>query len=427
MRIAYITQSYPPMISGASLVVKSLAHGMAARGHSVLVIAASDQGRAYTTQKGRVKIARLTSVPNPKRAQQKVVLWSRKMIEDELKYFSADILHVHDILTMGVFGVQTAQTLNTPIITTVHQLPWFVTAYLPKLPGLHETVEYSLWEYSRWLNKQCQTMVVPTSTIAETIRSKVGFRPNVISNGIDLQRFNTLEMSRKQRASLCEKYGLNPGLPIILHVGRLDTDKRVEVVIQAAAKTMRKTSAQLLVIGNGEHREELMHLAQHLGIGDRSHFPGFVSQSGDLPELYRLASIFTTASEIETQGLVLLEALASGLPVVAVNATCISELVIHGQNGLLAAPRDTDGMANALTAIIRKPSFANQMGRVGRAIAQEHSIAASLNKHEKLYRKLVYQCHASAPTQISKLLSFHEKTQGFLRQLSNIFLGEKEF
>jgi len=410
------------MISGASLVVQNLAQGMAARGHSVLVIAASDQGQAYTVEEGRIKIVRLVSASNPKRAQQNVVLWSRKTIEDELKSFAPDVLHIHDILSMGIFGMLAAQMLNTPIVTTVHQLPWFVTAYLPKLPGLHETVEYSLWEYSRWLHKQSQTMVVPTRTIAETIHSKIGFRPEVITNGVDLCHFSKVELPQKKHDFLLNKYGLALNRPIILHGGRLDTDKQVDVVIRAAAKAMKKTNAQLLVIGDGEHREELVQLAQQLGIGNDSHFPGFVAPSGDLPELYRLASVFTTASEIETQGLVLLEALASALPVVSVNATCIPELVNHGKNGFLVAPRDIEGMAVSLTTIIRNPSLSKQMGLAGHAIVQEHAISTALNKHEELYGELFDKHQVPAePTSFS----LNKKSQSILRQLSNVWLRER--
>jgi glycosyltransferase involved in cell wall biosynthesis len=324
---------------------------------------------------------------------------------------------------MGVFGLLTAQTLDTPIVTTIHQLPWFITAYLPELPGLHGTIEYGLWEYSRWLNQQSHVMVVPTATIAETIHAKAGFRPEVISNGVDLDYFNNEVLARIQHDSLCQKYGLEPERPTILHVGRLDTDKQVEFVIRAAAKVMERTTAQLLVIGDGEHRGDLMQLTQQLGIDKRSHFPGFVSPNGDLPDLYRLATVFITASEIETQGLVLLEALASGLPVVATNATCIPELVIDGRNGFLVNPRDVDGMAVALNKIICNPILKQKMGKAGRAIVQELSIAASLDKHENLYSDLIAKHQVtSKPAHTFKLSSLSDIGQNILQQLSNIRL-----
>ncbi len=214
---------------------------------------------------------------------------------------------------------------------------------------------------------------------------------------------------------------IDPERPIILHVGRLDTDKRVEIVVRAAAKVMKKIDAQLLVIGDGEHHEGLVNQAQQLGIGKRSHFPGFVSPTGDLPDLYRLATVFATASEIETQGLVLLEALASGLPVVAVDATCIPELVIDGENGFLVSPRDTDAMADRLGTIISNPSLAEQMGRVGCIVVQEHSSTTALNKHEVLYQEL----HAQRD-EMPERIPFINRYKSFFRQLPRIELRGKD-
>ncbi len=413
MKIAFITQSYPPMISGASIVVEKLATGMAARGHSILVLAASDKGHAYTTQKDSLKIVRLASVHNPKRAKQNFVLWSQKVINEELECFSPDVIHNHDLLLMGVSGIRAAHKLNTPITMTIHQLPWFITAYLPKLPKLNKAIESGLWKYSRWLDKHCQKMVVPTETIAKIIHKKAGFLPSAITNGVNLQHYSDVDLPANKRSSLIQKYGLDPDRPIILHVGRLDVDKQVEIVIHAAAKAMRKTNAQLLVIGDGVHREALVDLANQLGIQDHSHFPGFVSPLGDLPDLYRLANVFIIASEIETQGLVLLEALASKLPVVAVDATCIPELVKDGQNGFLVPPGDVDVMAGCLTALIKDKYLAEQMGQVGRSIVQEHSSETALNKHEALYQKLLSQ-YCESPKQVTVF----NRYQSFLRQLS---------
>ena len=160
-----------------------------------------------------------------------------------------------------------------------------------------------------------------------------------------ISKFSTIHLSNPAKDDgLLEKYHLDPNLPIILHVGRLDADKRVPVVIRAAAKVMEQVPAQLLVVGDGECRESLMDLSRQLGIDNRSSFPGFVDLNTDLPDLYRLSTVFTTASEIETQGLVLLEAMASGLPIVAVDATCIHEVVKNQINGYLIPPGDESGI-----------------------------------------------------------------------------------
>jgi glycosyltransferase involved in cell wall biosynthesis len=151
------------------------------------------------------------------------------------------------------------------------------------------------------------------------------------------------------------------------------------------------TNAQMLIAGDGECKEALQNQAKNLGIWEDCHFPGFISAKGDLPGVYRMADVFATASEIETQGLVLLEALASGLPVVAVEATCIPELVHNTINGFLHQPNDVDAFADSLTHLIHNPVQARQMGQVGRRLAEKHSIQYALNQHENLYQKTIVQ------------------------------------
>jgi len=388
MRIAYICQSYPPMIRGASLAVQRLAEGMAARDHIVLVMTASEKGEAYTEEFNNLKVRRLRAFQNPLRVDQSFSLWDRNRISAEFKEFKPHILHLHDPLNLGVAGLVTAQRLHIPVALTIHQVPRFVSAYLPNVPTLQNTVETGLWSYARWLLQQCEKVIVPSHAIAEEIHSHDIQRPKVISNGMDLHTFNPDPPDPSERETLCLRYGLDPGLPVVLHVGRLDVDKQVNLVIRASAQVINQVDAQLLIVGDGRQREDLIELCAKLGIGKFCHFPGFVETNGDLPGLYRLAAVFVIASEIETQGLVILEAMASGLPVVAIEATSIPELVQENVNGYLTQPGEVDQMSEQVLRILMSPDRAKEMGRVSRALAQEHSIDRSIDKHEVLYQSL---------------------------------------
>lgn len=388
MRIAYICQSYPPMISGASLAVQRLAEGMAARDHVVLVMTASERGEAYTEEFDNLKVRRLRAFQNPLRVDQSFLLWDRNIISAEFKEFKPQILHLHDPLNLGVAGLVTARRLQIPVALTLHQVPRFVSAYLPNVPALQNTVESGLWSYGSWLLQQCEKVIVPSHAIAEEIHSHDIQRPNVISNGIDLHTFNPDPPDPSERETLCLRYGLDPDLPVVLHVGRLDVDKQVNLVIRASAQAINQVDAQLLIVGDGRQREELIELCANLGIGRFCHFPGFVETNGDLPGLYRLAAVFVTASEIETQGLVILEAMASGLPVVAIKATCIPELVQDNVNGYLSQPGEVGQMSEQVLRILMSPNRAKEMGRVSRALAQEHSIDKSIDNHEELYQSI---------------------------------------
>jgi len=232
-------------------------------------------------------------------------------------------------------------------------------------------------------------MIVPTKTIAKTVNAMGGFMPLAISNGVDLKRFAPVQERINYSKQLYKRLGLNPRKPTILHVGRLDKDKQVDVIIRSASKAMEKIDAQLLVVGDGECREDLTKLTIRLGIRDRTSFPGFMDPVEEIPAVYKIASVFTTASEIETQGLVLLEALATELPVVAVEATCIPEVVKHNINGFLTQPGDEAAITDRLIEILRDPVRARQMGRLGRLIAENHAINNSIDRHEILYKSII--------------------------------------
>jgi glycosyltransferase involved in cell wall biosynthesis len=389
MKIAYVCQSYPPMISGAALVAQRLAEGIASRGHEVLVVAASDRQRAYTDSTAGLKLVRLRSFPNPVRVNQRFLLWPRREIAAELQAFRPDVVHVHDTLNAGLCGLRVAHALGMPVILTVHALPWFVSAYAPALPSLRQGIEAGLWIYGTWLLRQCEAVITPTCVIADIVSTHANCRPQVISYGVDLRRFTPRPAFSGKGEALRQKYGLDPYLPIILYVGRIDADKQVDLVVRAAAQAMYTVDAQLLVVGDGRRRAAVIRLSEELVLQDLSHFPGFVPATGDLPGLYRLASVFITASEVETQGLVVLEAAATGLPIVAVRAAAIPEMVEDGVTGYLVASRDIDAMADRLVLLLRNPDQARAMGQAGRAKMQQHSLDRSIEAHEQLYRFLV--------------------------------------
>ena len=152
---------------------------------------------------------------------------------------------------------------------------------------------------------QFDRVVIPSQTIAEEVCAYIHCEPVVISNGIDLSRFSPFQDAPDEEECLCRKYGLDPAAPVLLHVGRLDADKNVELLIRAAAQALDLVEAQLVVAGHGKQRSALQGLCADLGISARTHFLGYIDQEGDLPSLYRMATVFATASEIEIQGTVI--------------------------------------------------------------------------------------------------------------------------
>jgi glycosyltransferase involved in cell wall biosynthesis len=178
-------------------------------------------------------------------------------------------------------------------------------------------------------------------------------------------------------------------LPVILHVGRLDLEKKVDLVVRAAARAMQSVPAQLLIVGHGTERPALERLVADLGIGDRVRFAGSVPPEGDLPGLYRLASVFGVACEIETEGIVVLEASASGVPIVAVRATAMPELLGFAGNGFLVPPGDDGAMAEKFAYLLSQPDRGRRIGLRGIRLAAHRSLRRTVQAHLHLYRTLV--------------------------------------
>lgn len=390
VKIAFVCQSYPPMVSGAALVVARLAEGLAARGHAVLVLAASDKGQPYTEVRNGLRVARLRAWPNPFRVGQRFLLWPQTEIDSELRAFQPDVIHLEDFGSAGLAGLRTGRALHRPVVLTLHQLPWFVSSYLPNVPGLRRAAEAWLWNHLRGFTRQCTAVITPSAMIADIAARRLPARPTPITNGVALERFSPQPARADEAATLRAHYQLDPQLPIILFAGRLDADKKVDLVLRAAAEVLRAQPAQVLIAGDGKLRGALQNLCVELGLQSAVRFPGYVSASGDLPGLYRLASAFVTASEVEIQSSVVLEAQASGTPVVTVRASSMAEFVEDGVTGFLAPPGDVTALAGRLLEVLRlSPSAREALRRAALASASAHSTETALREHERAYQRLL--------------------------------------
>lgn len=385
MRIAYLAQSYPPMISGASIFAGQLAMEMAKRNHQVLVIASSEKPTPYLELKSNIAIHRVNSLNNPFRVGQRFMVFPRRDILKILREFNPDLIHSHDPLQIGALGLSHTNKYHIPCIITLHQLPWFAASYLPE--NIRPTVESILWNYARFFLKRFNSIIVPTQTISEYVQRMTGFYTNTIGYGIDLKDFDQYPSTEKE-ISLRQKFNIPLNSPILLHVGRLDTDKKVDQVISAAAESFKTSDAHLLVVGDGKQKENLIRQCFDLGIEGRVHFPGYILPSEGLFQIYHMSNLFITASQIETQGIVLIEAAASKLPIVAVRATCIPEIVHDGVNGFLTEPGDVFGLSESINKLLNNPLMAKTMGKESYMFSKKHHVQTTFDKHENYYEQI---------------------------------------
>jgi glycosyltransferase involved in cell wall biosynthesis len=185
---------------------------------------------------------------------------------------------------------------------------------------------------------------------------------------------------------LRQRYNL-PNKPILLFVGRLDKEKNVDLVIRALASIDSKIAPHFLIAGKGYEMENLRQLARELKIEDRVTFAGFVSDE-DLPFLYNTATVFINAGIAELQSLVVMEAMATGLPVIGVNAMALPELIHDGENGYLFPAGDIGKLASCIQKIFSNAEQREIMAKKSLEIIANHDVEKTMSRFESLYRDL---------------------------------------
>ncbi len=380
MRILMASHGYPPTLSGVTLVVQKLARAMVARGHQVTVITASDRGEPYRDEDQGVQIERVRSVPNPFWKEGRIPIISQRTLRGLIGRIQPDVLHTHETACLGWQFVRLSRREGFPLVATCHYFPRFVAFYLVNARPLCWLLSF----YSARLLNRCSHVVFATEAHHRAFQAFSLTAPTtIISNGVNTARYHPPAGPER---GIEEAYHLPPR-PRILFVGRLARDKEIPILIEALAHLRTQMEAHLLLVGKGDFRPQLEALCAELGLQGAVHFLGYVPDE-DMPALYRAADLFAIASTVEVQSLPTLEAMASGVPVVAVDAGALPEISLHGQSGLIVPPKDPAAMAEAMRTILSDPALAAQMGRRGCELAQAHAEERTFDAYEALYRRL---------------------------------------
>jgi glycosyltransferase involved in cell wall biosynthesis len=394
LRVLIATDQYEPMIGGVPTVTRELARGLAERGHVVEVLAPSASGRSATNPGatagagGELTLASRRSVRWPWYEDQRLGLLSPAAARELIDGFAPDVVHVHSPLTLGAVARSAARRRRVPVVYTNHYLPANVHPVVSGTdrPGRAARAAGTLFDvgfygYLTGFANRCDRVTAPTATALMLLRDHGLRAPSqVVSNGVDLAVFSPGPADEALRL----RYALPSGRPLILSVGRLSPEKRADVLIEAVAVP---ADAVLALAGSGPDEERLRALAARLGVRDRVRFLGFIP-GADLPGLYRLADVFAIASEAELQSLVTMEAMASGLPVVAANAGALGELVHPGENGFLTRPGLVGDLAGSLDLLCRDVGLRARMSKAGLRIIADHDRHRLLARWETIYRAL---------------------------------------
>jgi glycosyltransferase involved in cell wall biosynthesis len=275
-----------------------------------------------------------------------------------------------------------AQKGHFPIIAKNHFMPDNLTHYLPLPKKIISSIDEYMWhDFAKVFNK-VPFITAPTEIAADMIRPRLMASVVSVTNGIDLEKFNP----RNNGERLRDHYAIPKEKPVLLYVGRLDAEKRVHQVIQASAKAMKQTDFSLVIAGKGFEANNVQKLAKNLGINDKVFFTGFVPDK-DLPDLYKIGDCFVIACPFELQCLAVMEAMATGLPIIAVNAGALPHLVDDGVNGSLFRPGDIFTLTQKIIDMMSNKEKRKEMGKESLRLIKTHDIEIMIEKYLEIYKQ----------------------------------------
>ncbi|MFA6963490.1 MAG: glycosyltransferase [Patescibacteria group bacterium] len=388
MKIILGTESFSPNISGVAVATEILANNLLKSGHEPIVLCPSRTGETSVDKSFPYKVIRLKSIVNPFRKGFRITSASKNEIRRQIESIQPDLIHLQDVATIGIMLRDVGNEKNIPVVITNHFSLEFAIAYV-KLKILKPFSKFLLTRYLVSFHNRCDLVLTPTETIAKQIRSWGVKTPVVaISNGIFYDRF-ARKFPQKKINDFKIKYHL-PNNPIVLYTGRIDQDKSIDVIVRAIPDVVKDTTAHFVFAGTGDLISEMEKLAEDLSVRkDLTMLGRLDHDSDDFVALYKSATVFAIASTIETQSLVTLEAMSAGLPIVAVKANALPELVKDEVNGFLFKTDDSKDLAKGLVEIIRHKRQAEVMGRHSMQIASQHEITKTFHELLDIYRELI--------------------------------------
>ncbi|MGH8878407.1 MAG: glycosyltransferase [Stackebrandtia sp.] len=380
------TDTYPPDVNGAGYFTHRLAAGLAERGNDVHVVCPSVEGPPSREVRDGVTVHRLRSRPLLLHPTMRFVMPGTiaAAMRDLLTELSPEVVHVQGHFPVGRACLKTAVKSGIPVVATNHFMPDNLMHHVKVPSRLRDWVASRAWRDAATVFARADRVTTPTPLAAEVFADN-GFSGDIeaVSCGIDLSRFHP----RSGSATVAREQHDLPDRRTILFVGRLDEEKRIDELIRAMPALRRRVDAQLVVAGTGPQADSLRRLAADLGISAYVRLLGFVPDA-QLPGLYRAADLFAIAGVAELQSIVTLEAMASGLPVIAADAVALPHLVRNGRNGYLFTPGDIDGISTRMEAILESPDDVSAMGAASRSMAAQHDHARSLARFEEIYEQL---------------------------------------
>jgi glycosyltransferase involved in cell wall biosynthesis len=378
MRVLMVSDVYFPRINGVSTSIETFRGALPAHGVAATLVAPSYGDEAPAAGVIRVPSRRVPQDPEDRLAHY------AKLRRAVLKAaVDCDVIHIQTPFAAHYAGLHAARALNKPVIATYHTLfeeylqhyiPWLRAAWLRGLAR----------RFSRGQCNALDAVIVPSTAMRQRLREYGVSRPlHVLPTGLPASAFTPGDA-----AEFRARHGIAPERPVVLFVGRVAHEKNIAFLLDAVALARRDLPELLfLVTGEGPARADLERRAASLGLSAHTRFLGYMDRKRELPAAYAAADAFIFASRTETQGLVLLEAMAQRCPVVGLSIMGTAD-ILEPRRGCRVAPDDPAGFARELAVLLNDPVGRIRLGEAARIYAHEWSDQALAGKLAALYQGL---------------------------------------
>jgi 1,2-diacylglycerol 3-alpha-glucosyltransferase len=370
MHVAIFTDTYHPQINGVVTSIDLFTEELRKRGHEVHIFCPAD--KRLRRDKYIHPINSFEFKPYP---EYRVGLPFPLKIYLQLKKIDPEILHLQSPASIGALGLYLGGIMNIPVIASYHTI---LGEYLEYLPGnrilrFRKLNKKIVDKYIQFFYNHSDKIIVPGEQTKKILLDNDVIKSiEVIPTGIRTGKY----WKTKNLGSRIK----------ILHVGRLCKERSVDEIIEAFKKLNGTLDCELIIVSKGPAEKELKNLVKKLKIESRVNFTGYINEEEKI-RLYNTSDLFVTASTTDTQGLVALEAMATGIPVIAANAVGAIDYIQNDYNGLLFEPHNIDDLADKMLSVLSSPELKEKLVENGFKTAKELDIEKCVERLEAVYRE----------------------------------------
>jgi glycosyltransferase involved in cell wall biosynthesis len=390
MRILMISDVYFPRVNGVSTSIQTFRSELVSLGHETTLIAPA-YPVAYPEEEGILRIASIRVPLDPEDRMMRPGAVRRRL--PELQAGAYDLVHIQTPFVAHYLGVEIAAALGVPCIETYHTFfEEYLFHYVPFVP--RAWLRGLARRFSRTQSGQVDALIVPSSAMRDRLAQYgVVTRMHVLPTGIPLADF-----AAGDGPGFRARHGIPAGRPVLLFVGRVAFEKNIHFLLDALALARRQIPELLLVIaGEGPALNGLHRHARAAGLEEHVRFVGYLDRKRELLDCYRAADAFVFASRTETQGLVLLEAMALGVPVISTAVMGTRDILVP-QRGALVAEDNVEDFTAKIVTMMRDAELRRRIAAEGRRYVREWQADALAKRLGSLYESMV---PAASPSRLA--------------------------